>query len=85
MHINDLMQLFDRCGRAIAKLKNRGISDHMILGKSPADKKLMRDIMAKSTDEFSPPRKKKELGASDFTLDRDKLHENRSSGKTDSQ
>ena len=65
------MQLCHRCGKAIAKLKNARISDHMILGKSPAEKKLMRDIMAR-TEQFSPQRKKnnKELSAPDFTLDR---------------
>ena len=45
----------------MAKLKNARIADHMILGRTPADRRLMRDIMAKSksnAEQFSPPRKK---------------------------
>ena len=45
----------------MAKLKNARIADRMILGRTPADRRLMRDIMAKSksnAEQFSPPRKK---------------------------
>ena len=61
----------DRCGKAIAKLKNARISDHMILGKSAADKRLIKG-MEKEMAKLAPSRKKKgkELSASDFTLDR---------------
>ena len=67
-------QLFcDRCGKAIAKLRNARISDHMILGKSPADKRLIKAMekeMAKTAEQSRKKKKGKELGASDFTLDR---------------
>ena len=36
----------DRCGRAISKLKNTRLSDHMILGKSPRDKKQIKSLEA---------------------------------------
>ena len=50
-----------RCRSGMAKLKNARIADNMILGRTPADRRLMRDIMAKSksnAEQFSPPRKK---------------------------
>ena len=36
----------DRCGRAISKLKNTRLSDHMILGKSARDKKQIKSMEA---------------------------------------
>lgn len=36
----------DRCGRAISKLKNTRLSDHMILGRSPRDKKQIESLEA---------------------------------------
>ena len=67
----------------MAKLKNARISDHMILGKTPADKRLMREVMAKNKEQLSTSRKNdrpatgrfaavknKDLSSSDFTLDR---------------
>ena len=56
-----LLFLAYRCCSGMAKLKNARIADNMILGRTPADRRLMRDIMAKSksnSEQFSPPRKK---------------------------
>jgi hypothetical protein len=50
---SDCRKFAERCSKAIAKLRNTKLSDSMILGKSPREKKLIREIEAKV--EAAPP------------------------------
>ena len=56
----------DKCSRAFAKLKNAKIADHMILGKSAKEMKLVKGLKL----DAEPPKKKSLGSSSDFTLDR---------------
>ena len=44
--ITECKKFADRCGRAIAKLKNTRLSDHMILGRTARDKKQIKSMEA---------------------------------------